>query len=605
MFNIGILKSNLKRFWILPVVITIILFLGITFQMILEVENIKDRQDNISLNIQSTTDVEIMENAIVEQSNELLVNDITNTIEYIPIVEDVIPIQTNEQQSKYLIRDLYSSINLIIIFILPVIISILLFGYINEEKSSSFMHGLPISKKRIYITNVITGIIMYIIPYLINLIILLILNLGDMGNYLENVEIFKWFGLCILFNTVFFSFSTIIGTICASKISHGILTYILMYAPVGMLILLNIIIEKLLYGFNGIISRVEGWAIKLPFLKVIEVFENMSYYNLGDKIDLEISSIIIYILISIVMILIGYFIYKKRKLEVTKEFIAFDIIRSIIKYCATLCVTLLSCTYFYNVLDEEKMLTIIGTLIITVIAYFIIEMILKKTYRVFKSIKGLIVYLLIAIILYAIIENGLFGFETKVPQIDEIKEVIITKYDEKIVFDQKQNIENIINMHKEIVKNRPDGYTEYIIDYILKDGARISRKYEIKEKDYEQYINNMIESEEYLEEKMKFLDNEKEIENIQIHLSYYKSNYKYNNYKTIIIEENQRKEFIEDIKEDIKNKKAGFESNSLKNIYNKNGEELKTIRVNIELKDNKMKYITYYTKDANIIKYIK
>lgn len=599
MFSLGIFKSNLKRFWILPAVATLIIFLGITFQMILEVEDIKDRQArsnyyDIPINIQTTT-------------NDNLINNITNTIEYTQVTEEIVTTTTNVNQSKYLIRELYSEINIAIIFILPVIISILLFSYINEEKSSSFIHGLPISKKRLYITNIITGIVMYILPYLINLIILLVVNLGDMGNYLQSIELFKWFGLCILYNTIFFGFSTIIGTICASKISHGILTYILMYAPAGMLILLNQIIEKLLFGFNGIISRVEDLSMKLPFIKIIEIFGEMSYYSAGTTIDLELSTIIIYIVTSIIMILLGYFIYKKRKLEITKEFIAFDAIRAIIKYCATLCVTLLSCTYFYYVFDEEKLPTIIGTIIITVIAYFIIEMILKKTYKVFRSIKGLIVYIVVLIILYAILENGMFGFETKIPEIDKVKEVAITKYDETIVFDEKENILNIINMHTKIVEERLEGYTTYIIDYTLNDGSKISRKYEIKEKDYQSYINTMKDSEEYLEEKMKFLDDKDEIETIDIELSYYSNSYKYSNYKTIVIDEEERDDFIECLKQDIKSRIAVFDSSLANPITSREEGSLITVRVDIEVKDKGMEYISYSTQDvknAEIKKYI-
>lgn len=609
MFNIGIFKSNFKRFWILPALATLILFLIITFQMVLELEDRKERYnyDSIPINIQVYETV--TENNT--SSNTAVINNVTNTIEYIPIVEETNKTTIDSIQAqnltKYLMRTLYDEINIMIIFILPIVISILLFSYINEEKSSSFIHGLPLCKKRLYITNIITGIAMCILPYLINLILLLIINLGDMGNYLQNIEIFKWFGLCTLYSTLFFSFSTIIGIICASKISHGLLTYILMYAPVGMLVLLNQIIEKLLFGFYGVIGNIEDLAMRLPFIKIIEIFGEMSYYSVGTTIDLKLSTIIIYILISIIMLLLGYFIYKKRKLEITKEFIAFDIIRAIIKYCATLCVTLLSCSYFYYVFDEEKMPTIIGTIIITAIAYFIIEMILKKTYKVLKSVKGLIVYVIIIIVLYSLLENGLFGFETRIPEIDEVKEVSITKYDEEIIFDEKENVLNIIDMHTKIVEDRPEGYTPYIIEYTLNDGSKISRKYKIREKDYQNYITTMKESEEYLEEKMKFLDKEDEIEKIEIELSYYTNSYKYSDYKTIVIDEKERHEFIKCLKKDIRARIAVFDNSLIKSTTSREEGNLITIRVDIKVKDNGVEYVNYSTqdiKDAKIKKYI-
>ena len=609
MFSVGIFKSNFKRFWILPAVITLIIFLVITFQMILELENRKQRYDDyyvVPINVQVE---EVTQSNTL--SNTTSINNITNTIEaYTPIVEETNKTTIDNEQTqritRYLIRALYSEINIMIIFIVPIAISILLFSYINEEKSSSFIHGLPLSKKRLYITNILTGIAMCILPYLINLIILLVINLGDMGNYLQNVEIFKWFGICTLYSTLFFSFSTFIGSICASKISHGLLTYILMYAPVGMIVLLNQIIEKLLFGFYGIMGNIEELAMKLPFIKIVQIINEMSYYYENTTIDLKLSTIIVYILVTIIMLLLGYFLYKKRKVEVTKEFIAFDVIRGIIKYCATLCLTILSCSYFYYVFDEEKLPTIIGTLIITVIAYFIIEMILKKTYKVLKSTKGIIIYIIVIITLYSLVENGLFGFETKIPKIDEVKEVSITKYDEELVFDEKENILNIINMHTKIVEDKQEGYTPYIIEYTLKGGSKLSRKYKIRDKDYENYLNTMKNSEEYLEEKMKFL-NEEEIEKIEIQLSYYTNSYKYSKYKTIEIEEDEKHEFIKSLKEDIKNRIAVFDNSLIESSIFKEEGNLMTIRVEIKINEKGVKYVNYSTqdiKDAKIRKYI-
>ncbi len=87
-----------------------------------------------------------------------------------------------------------------------------------------------------------------------------------------------------------------------------------MYAPLGAIVLLNRTIEKLLFGFNSGINVYEEVWIKLPFIKIFENFQNMQYYYTNKKLELEISTIIVYIIVSVIMLLVGYFIYKKRKL---------------------------------------------------------------------------------------------------------------------------------------------------------------------------------------------------------------------------------------------------------------------------------------------------
>ena len=643
MFSYGIFKSNIKRFWIVPAVATIILFLVTTFQMILRTNDIKERRtdyinDIIILDeekadysgminqqnrieastetqnyssdivmisaptISDVTDENIIaiNNNIVNEITNNTTSNVTNTVQVVD--EDSIEpyYSPNNYDREHYIEILYNPIVLLTIFVLPVLVSILLFKYTNEEKSSSFIHGLPISKRKLYITNILTGIVMYVIPFLVNLIIILLLNLGEMGKYLQFADIMKWFGVCMLYNTIFFAFATFIGTFCASKISHGILTYILMYAPVGVLVLTSAITENILYGFKGLSSNFEEFT-KLPFIKIIEDFREMSSYYLSQTIEFETSTIIIYITSIIVMLVLGYFIYKKRKLEITKEFIAFKGIRSFVKYAATFLVNLLSYMYFYDVIGKHNIRTLLASFIITLIAYLIIEMILKKTYKVFKSIIGFIVYAVIITITFVILSTGAFGYETRIPKAENVEEVSFKVRNETINFKEKQNIENIINFQQKLVDEKKKGYTEYTIEYKLKGGRKITRKYDINNSLYKEELNKILTSNEYYEEKIKQIEDVQKIKRITINISY-KEQY---STKTIRIKESDMSDFIENLIKDIKNRKATINDNEYVSEVARKNNKLRSLYVQVELKEDVSKIIRYISfEDINIEKYI-
>ena len=643
MFSYGIFKSNIKRFWIVPAVATIILFLVTTFQMILRTNDIKERRtdyinDIIILDeekadysgminqqnrieastetqnyssdivmisaptISDVTDENIIaiNNNIVNEITNNTTSNVTNTVQVVD--EDSIEpyYSPNNYDREHYIEILYNPIVLLTIFVLPVLVSILLFKYTNEEKSSSFIHGLPISKRKLYITNILTGIVMYVIPFLVNLIIILLLNLGEMGKYLQFTDIIKWFGICMLYNTIFFAFATFIGTFCASKISHGILTYILMYAPVGVLVLTSAITENILYGFKGLSSNFEEFT-KLPFIKIIEDFREMSSYYLSQTIEFETSTIIIYITSIIVMLVLGYFIYKKRKLEITKEFIAFKGIRSFVKYAATFLVNLLSYMYFYDVIGKHNIRTLLASFIITLIAYLIIEMILKKTYKVFKSIIGFIVYAVIITITFVISSTGAFGYETRIPKAENVEEVSFKVRNETINFKEKQNIENIINFQQKLVDEKKKGYTEYTIEYKLKGGRKITRKYDINNSLYKEELNKILTSNEYYEEKIKQIEDVQKIKRITINISY-KEQY---STKTIRIKESDMSDFIENLIKDIKNRKATINDNEYVSEVARKNNKLRSLYVQVELKEDVSKIIRYISfEDINIEKYI-
>ena len=607
MFSYGIFKSNIKRFWIVPAVATIILFLVTTFQMILRTNDIKERRTDYINDIVMLDEKKADENIIVINNNiasEITNNTTSNVTNTVQVVDEdsIEPYYSpNNYDREHYIEILYNPIVLLTIFVLPVLVSILLFKYTNEEKSSSFIHGLPISKRKLYITNILTGIVMYVIPFLINLIIILLLNLGEMGKYLQFVDIMKWFGVCMLYNTIFFAFATFIGTFCASKISHGILTYILMYAPIGGLAIASIIMESALFGFKGLSNNLEefrGW----PFIKIIEDFRKMGSYYLSQTIKFETSTIIIYIASIIVMLVLGYFIYKKRKLEITKEFIAFKGLRSFVKYVATFLVNLLSYMYFCDVFEENKIVTLLASFIITLIAYLIIEMILKKTYKVFKSIIGFIVYAVTVTIGFVILNTGAFGYETRIPKAEDVQEVDFSLNSDTINFREKQNIENVIDFQQKLINEKKKGYTEYTLEYKLKNGRKITRKYNINNSLYKEELNKILTSDEYYDGKIRQIQDAKKIKRITININY-KEQY---STKAITVKDEDKEEFLENIIEDIKNRKATINDNEYVSEIARASDKIRSIYVRIELKEGKTKTIKYNNfEDINIENYIR
>lgn len=607
MFSYGIFKSNIKRFWIVPAVATIILFLVTTFQMILRTNDIKERRTDYINDIVMLDEKKADENIIVINNNiasEITNNTTSNVTNTVQVVDEdsIEPYYSpNNYDREHYIEILYNPIVLLTIFVLPVLVSILLFKYTNEEKSSSFIHGLPISKRKLYITNILTGIVMYVIPFLINLIIIILLNIGEMGKYLQFADIMKWFGVCMLYNTIFFAFATFIGTFCASKISHGILTYILMYAPIGGLAIASIIMESALFGFKGLSNNLEefrGW----PFIKIIEDFREMGSYYLSQTIKFETSTIIIYIASIIVMLVLGYFIYKKRKLEITKEFIAFKGLRSFVKYVATFLVNLLSYMYFCDVFEENKIVTLLASFIITLIAYLIIEMILKKTYKVFKSIIGFIVYAVIVTIGFVILNTGAFGYETRIPKAEDVQEVDFSLSSDTINFREKQNIENVIDFQQKLINEKKKGYTEYTLEYKLKNGRKITRKYNINNSLYKEELNKILTSDEYYDGKIRQIQDAKKIKRITININY-KEQY---STKAITVKDEDKEEFLENIIKDIKNRKATINDNEYVSEIARASDKIRSIYVRIELKEGKIKTIKYNNfEDINIENYIR
>ena len=141
--------------------------------------------------------------------------------------------------------------------------------------------------------------------------------------------------------------------------------------------------------------------------------------------------------------------------------------------------------------------------------------------------------------------------------------------------------------------------TSYIIEYKLNNGMKMSRKYSIKEKDYKEYIQNLVKSDEYYEETTKDLGNKVKY----ITVSYYKNG----RYNSLTIKESEQQQFIQDLKEDIKNNKAIISNIFNVSLIDDNYKQMNT-RVEVDFLDNSSKYISYIDSslsNSNLKNYIK
>ena len=182
-----------------------------------------------------------------------------------------------------------------------------------------------------------------------------------------------------------------------------------------------------------------------------------------------------------------------------------------------------------------------------------------------------------------------------------MEEVSFKVRNETINFKEKQNIENIINFQQKLVDEKKKGYTEYTIEYKLKDGRKITRKYDINNSLYKEELNKILTSNEYYEEKIKQIEDVQKIKRINVNISY-KQQY---STKTIRIKESDMSDFIENLIKDIKNRKATINDNEYVSEVARKNDKLRSIYVQVELKEDVSKIIRYISfEDINIEKYI-
>ena len=153
-----------------------------------------------------------------------LLNENNNDI---PLAIILIMLLTNN--SNYLLGFAeISIINIIGIYLLPIIISICLFNYIYKKKSVDFINSMPISRKSIFVTNTLLGIIIFIIMLLLNIILTAIVT-TIFNNPIPIAMLFDYFWFFLVVYLFAFTATNLAMTISGNAITQIIVTLLLFF----------------------------------------------------------------------------------------------------------------------------------------------------------------------------------------------------------------------------------------------------------------------------------------------------------------------------------------------------------------------------------------
>ncbi len=198
--------------------------------------------------------------------------------------------------------------------------------------------------------------------------------------------------------------------------------------------------------------------------------------------------------VGIIMYFGAMALYRRRRMESVGDVVAIDALKPVFKYCMTFGGALFSGAIFYSILINsfwmtpfaEAMCILLFMLIGAFVGYFAAEMLIYKSFRVFKGRwKGLIVSCAIICVCMLALETDLLGIERRVPDAEDVESVFVVGSD-AIIYEQPENIAAAIALHKSVVENkaiheRDTGLgSSFHITYTLKNGNTLSRIYYIR-----------------------------------------------------------------------------------------------------------------------------
>ncbi|MEA1961617.1 MAG: DUF6449 domain-containing protein [Bacillota bacterium] len=425
-----------------------------------------------------------------------------------------------------------SPLLIILIYVVPILAGLVLFRYLQAGKASDMEHALPVKRETIYNTHIIAGVVCLVVPIVLTALVswLLVNTLGISDalttmnatvNGAENMYnmgtvISAWLVTSVVFSLLLFITSVAVGMITGMSTLQGVLSYIFLLLPAGFSLLILHNVSLYVYGF-ALDYYIEPLGNLSPLVRLGQLRGKF----------MPITETSLYVVIIVILYFLGRFLYKRRPLESAGNAVAFNIMHPILKYGVTFCCMLLIGSYFNEAMDCLGW-TYFGYVMGALISYILMEILLNKSLYIFqwKRFKGLGVYSLIAIAFIAILQFDLIGYETRMPDLDQVNRVCMGSsfyeftneeqmnsltadafYGRRIVplYTEKENIANIYNLHKIITEKQSEGlsssersrYDRICLVYEMKNGKRMYRQYRIPVQDYDKQLKPIYESREW------------------------------------------------------------------------------------------------------------
>ena len=381
-------------------------------------------------------------------------------------------------------------------FLMGILAAMAVFGFLYNSRSCGMIASTPVRREAVFCSAYLAGALPVIAA---NLLIAVLNWLFTLSSGIEGACIFKMNAILFAVNSmeflIFFSISAFIAMLTANIVALPVLYLIFNFVFLGMEYVVRMLYGMFIFGYSDHPDCVLEFMSPLIYLFTrIGINVNISTESAAVSLT-NWSALLGYIIAAVVLTAAALLLYRKRRMESAGDVIAVKSLRPVFKFCVTACSALCFGLLFFVIIStlftslSMSMLVLSAGLIIgAFIGYFASEMLLKKSFHVFKgNWKGFVITVILCIVFAFVCVTDLFDLSSQLPDIDDIEMIVCNREAGGYDVTERSDIEAILDVNKAIIDDR-DKYeglddTDYesvgyvSLRYKLKDGRVICRGY--------------------------------------------------------------------------------------------------------------------------------
>ncbi|WP_060862434.1 DUF6449 domain-containing protein [Paenibacillus riograndensis] len=442
------------------------------------------------------------------------------------------------------------NIQMLFIISLPAAAGLFLFRYLQSRRASDLWHSLPLRREHLLTAHLAGGLGLLLLPVWLTAAVTAMVTPMNGNMYIyQGTDIWIWCLTVSILTLFLFVFSIFVGICTGQTVLQGIIIYILLLLPAVLMEVINLHLNRYLYGYPEWFGLNNDRLVWSPLLHLIVMAEEP--YSTGE--------LWAYSGLSLVFIVFSYILYRKRSAEKSGQAIAFTYFNPLFKAGVMLCAMLLAGTYFAAVKPHQAGWILCSHFAGALLGYIAAEMIIRKTWHILSRrvpLEFAVYGVLLGLLIYIPV-SGLTGYEDRVPAAEHIKGVYagsnyrmysddsyprVYNYSANADFSvagnespldkpyiythDKEYIEAVRRLHYTLVTVRPEimnsadryvpGTQMFTLVYKLDNGRKLVRQYWIPGRGFEPEMKAVMESRDFKQNEYGLYQLDEDVESIRL-----------------------------------------------------------------------------------------
>lgn len=379
-------------------------------------------------------------------------------------------------------------------------------SHLYSSRSANFMGALPIRREGLFLSHYLSGLTMLLAPNAAVFVLTFLVELA--GGVVEWIPLLFWLAALSGMEFFFYSFAVCLGQFTGHLLALPVFYGVFNALAAAVHFLLSWVLVIFYYGYSPGTGMRLGALWLTPVLKLSEELGCDFLYSVMDDVDLTQSmaayrvtglfELGVYALAGLALTVCALLLYRRRHLETAGDVVAVRPMRPVFKYGVAVCAGLFFGYLTSTVLGMEETGLMIAIVLWGLAGYFVAQMLLDKSFRVFRKWKGGLAVTAAFLVLFLVVGFDLTGYETRVPDPSQVAGVEISGLGSSpfdgaswinTEVDDPAVVEKIVALHQAAVDHRElteeqkkSGDAEVwnvSLTYTMKNGSTMTRHYSI------------------------------------------------------------------------------------------------------------------------------